>query len=80
MRYTKEEADRLLTKVEQHIAQSPDFGPEAVAEIHQMLQAWRGWVSLGRGAKWVITALGLVAAAIASWGVLTGALKNWLNS
>ena len=80
MKYSKEEADRLLSKVEQLATKEPDFTDSEVQALHEMLQAWRGWVALGRGAKWVITVLGLVAAAIASWSVLTKALKEWLGS
>lgn len=80
MKYSKEEAERLLSKVEQMANEKPDFSESEVAALHEMLNAWRGWVSLGRGAKWLITALGLVAAAIASWSVLTKALKDWLGS
>lgn len=80
MRYTKEETDRLLALVEQHMAQAPEFSSSDTAAIHEMVQAWKGWIALGRGSKWLITALGLVAAGVASWGVLTGALKGWLNT
>jgi hypothetical protein len=30
--------------------------------------------------KWIITGLGLLAAAVASWSVLAGVLKDWLRS
>jgi hypothetical protein len=80
MKYSKEDADRLLTLVEQHLEKAPEFSSSDMAALHEMVQAWRGWVALGRGAKWLITALGLVAAAAASWGVLAGVLKEWLKS
>jgi hypothetical protein len=80
MSYTKPQSDQLLTRLEQHLAQAPDFTPEDKAALHSMAQAWRGWVALGRMGKWIITGLGLLAAAIASWGVLAGVLKDWLKS
>ena len=80
MKYTKEEADRLLTLVEQHLKSAPEFTATDMAALHEMVQAWRGWVSLGRGAKWVITVLGLIAAAVASWSVLANEIKKWLQS
>lgn len=80
MRYTKEETDRLLALLEKHIAEAPEFSRSDNIAIHEMLQAWRGWVSLGRGAKWIITTLGLIAAAIASWGVFASSIKDWIKS
>jgi hypothetical protein len=77
--YTKPQSDQLLTRLEQHLAQAPDFTLEDKAALHAMAQAWRGWIALGRASKWIITGLGLVAAAVASWSVLTGALRDWLR-
>jgi hypothetical protein len=80
MNYSKQEADRLLERLERHLDKDPDFSESDRAALHEMAQAWRGWVSLGRGAKWIITVLGLIAAAVASWGVLAGVIKDWLRS
>jgi len=79
MSYTKPQADQLLNRLEQHLQAAPDFSAEDKAALHAMAQAWRGWVALGRASKWIITGLGLIAASVASWGVLTGALRNWLR-
>lgn len=80
MKYPPEKTEELLAEVEKMVGKSPDFSPSDVAALHEMMQAWRGWVALGRGAKWVITVLGLIAAAVASWSVLAKALKGWLTS
>lgn len=79
MNYSKEETNRLLEKLERKFEAAPDFSDSDVAALHEMVQAWRGWVALGRSAKWIITALGLVAAAVASWGVLAGRIKDWMQ-
>ena len=80
MQYSKEETNRLLEKLERKLESAPDFTASDMAALHEMVQAWRGWVALGRSAKWIITSLGLVAAAVASWGVLAGRLKDWMQS
>ena len=80
MQYSKEETNRLLEKLERKLESAPDFTPSDMAALHEMVQAWRGWVALGRSAKWIITSLGLIAAAVASWGVLAGRLKDWMQS
>ena len=80
MNYSKDEAQRLLEKLEAHLNKAPDFTSSDMAALHEMLQAWKGWVALGRGAKWIITTLGLIAAAIASWAVLASTIKDWLRS
>ena len=80
MIYTKDQTNRLLEKLERKLEAAPDFSESDIAALHEMVQAWRGWVALGRSAKWIITSLGLVAAAVASWGVLAGRLKDWMQS
>ena len=80
MRYTKEQSDRLLALLEQHLEKDPGFSKSDQAALQEMMLAWKGWIALGRGTKWLITALGLVAAAVASWGVLSATLKGWLQS
>ena len=80
MIYSKDETNRLLEKLERKLEEAPDFSESDMAALHEMVQAWRGWAAMGRGAKWIITVLGLVAAAIASWAVLANTLKEWLRS
>lgn len=80
MKYTPEESERLLSKVEALTERQADFSPSEIAALQEMMQAWRGWVALGRGAKWIITALGLIAAAVASWSVIARAVKDWIAS
>jgi len=80
MNYTKDETNKLLEKLERSLEEAPNFTAEDVAMLHQMVNAWKGWVALGRGAKWLITVLGLVAAAVASWAVLGKAIKDWVQS
>jgi hypothetical protein len=80
MNYSKEEANQLFSKLEDHLTKDPDFSASEIAELKNMVNAWKGWVAMGRGAKWIITVLGLVAAAIASWAVLANTLKEWLRS
>lgn len=80
MRYNKEDTERLLVQLEEHLKKAPEFSSADVAALHELLQAWRGWAALGKGTKWLITVLGLLAAAIASWNVLGKAIKDWVTS
>lgn len=80
MAYSKDETNQLLEKLEEHLSKDPDFSNSDLEALREMLQAWRGWVALGRGAKWIITTLGLIAAAIASWSVLASTVREWLKS
>lgn len=80
MKYSPEETDRLLSKVEQLATRAPDFSESDMAALNDMVQAWRGWLSLGRFFKWAITGLGLLAAAVASYQVLIKAVKDWASS
>jgi hypothetical protein len=80
MSYSKQEADRLLNRLEQHLEMDPNFSESDLAALHEMTQAWRGWIALGRGAKWVIVSLGLIAAAVTSWGILASVVKDWFKA
>lgn len=74
--------EALLRKLEAHVDAAPEFSPSELAALHHMVEAWRGWQSLGKVAKWLIVGLGLVATAATALtslsGGLKGALKSWL--
>lgn len=72
----KRHTELLLQKLEKHADKAPDFSAEELIALHAMINAWRGWQFLGRFAKWLIVALGLVAGAIASWSSITSLFRN----
>lgn len=76
----KEQMTALVKKAQEVLDKQPDFSESDLATLHQMLNAWKGWVALGRAARWVIVTLGMAAAAVASWSTLTKAVKAWMQS
>jgi len=71
--------DDLITKVEQHLYQAGDFSDTETQALREIVQAWKGLLILGKAAKWIIVALGLVAALVASMGALKDAFRGWLS-
>ena len=80
MRYNQQQIEDLLEKVEGLLSHDKKFSDSDLAAIDEMLKAWRAWTALGRGAKWVITALGLLAALLASMSAISKAIKDWVLS
>ena len=77
MMYDKHDTDRLLSLVEKHVKTSPEFDQRDWDAVHEMAQAWRGLSALRRFSKWIIIALGLVAAATASFSQLVHFIRDW---
>ena len=46
--------------------------------IREAIKAYEGLRAFGRGARFVVVALGLVAAFIAAWETVTGKVREWL--
>ena len=77
MAYDKADTERLLALVEKHVKSSPEYSQEDWDALHSMARAWLGIVAFGRLGKWLITTLGLFAAAAASFTALVHFLKDW---
>ena len=77
--YDKQTVDQLIKKLEEHVEHEPDFSASETAALKAMANAWKGWQILGRGMKWLIVGLGLVAAGVTSINVLVAAWKSWLH-
>lgn len=77
-----QDVEAAIEKLEAHLAKAPDFSASEVAELHKMIDAFRGWQQLGRAAKWLIVTLGLIAGGLTAATVLAGnvrsVLKSWL--
>ncbi len=75
--------DDLIRKLEDHLQAESDFTTEEIKAIHEMAQAWRGIQLLGKASRWIIVALGLVAAGVTAASVLSttirAGLKTWLS-
>lgn len=74
--YDKETVDILIKKLEKFTDEDSDFSPSEVQALKSMANAWKGWQILGRGTKWLIVALGLLAAGITSINVLLAAWQK----
>ena len=77
MAYDKHVTARLLALLDTPVTSFPDYSQEDWDALHSMARAWLGIVAFGRLGKWLITTLGLFAAAAASFTALVHFLKDW---
>ena len=66
---------RLIAKAEV----DPEFSPEEIAALCQMVEAFKGFQYLGRFAKWVVFLLAALAGGIAAWEQVTEKVRAWLG-
>lgn len=64
-RYTKEEADSTLARLEE-LATRKEFNPEQLEALHDFTKFWRAIMSLRYGFKAIVAGLSLVAAGVAA--------------
>lgn len=76
--YSKDETNALLLKVEQHLVADKAFSKEEFEMIHSMVNAWRGWLAMRTGIKWIVTTLGLFYVFINGSSAFLSTLKGWL--
>ena len=79
MSMNKAESEALLQKVEKVADKAPEITQEELVAIRAMINAWRGWLFLGKASKWLIVSLGLLAGLVVSVNTLTSALRDWLR-
>lgn len=75
-----EHPDDLLRRFEAHVESDPKFSAEEAAMLRQIMEAYRAWSVLGRGAKWLVMGLATISAGLVAWEHLMTALKRWLTS
>ena len=68
----------LLRRLETAAAGSSQFTADEVAMIREAIKAYEGFRAFGRGARFVVVALGLLAAGIAAWETIATRVKAWL--
>lgn len=74
------ELEAVVAKLQAHAERVPDFSPQEIQVVKEMMRAFSAWQALGRAAKWLIVTLGLVAGALAAWGVVAEAVKKGLRA
>ena len=49
-----------------------------VAALRDLVRAFEGWRALGRATRFLVVALGLIAAGIAAWDAVVERVRAWL--
>lgn len=60
----------------ERIIKEKSFTQEEQEVLQRMIKAWRGWMAFGKGFKFIVVALGLVAAFALSISQIIESLKN----
>ena len=76
-----QDGEREADALHRLLARAPAAGlSEAdVAALREVIEAFRAWRALGRGVRFLVVALGLVAAAIAAWETIAARAREWLS-
>ena len=72
--------DDLLKRFEDHLSSDPSFSKDEAAMLRQIMEAYRAWSVLGRGARWLVMGLATISAGLVAWEHLMISLKRWLSS
>lgn len=76
-------ADReqeILNKLVERAKTDPQFTAEEEKVLKDLIEAFRGWRSFGRGLKLIVISLGMLAAALAAYDALLERTRQWISS
>lgn len=76
-KWTAREAE-LLQRLAERAEADPLFTEDEVDLIKQVLEAFRGWRAFGRGLRAFVVTMGMIAAAITAWGVISERVRAWI--
>jgi len=68
-----------IEKLETLVKGMPQFTPEEQTLVREVLEAYRGWLVLGKALKLLIVLLAGISATVAAGGHIKTALKAWLE-
>ena len=72
------EEDETLNTIQRKAASDPCFTEQEKTVLREMIRVYRGWQFVGKAAKGLIVAAGLVAAFLASYKTIIAEIKAWL--
>lgn len=76
-------ADReqeILNKLIERAKTDPQFTEEEEKVLKDLIEAFRGWRSFGRGLKLIVISLGMLAAALAAYDAILERTRQWISS
>lgn len=68
-----------IEKLETLVKGMPQFTPEEQTLVREVLEAYRGWLVLGKALKLLIVLLAGISATVVAGGHIKNALKAWLE-
>lgn len=72
------EKSEMLNKLNQVVCHSPEFTKEETLLIRRLLEAYRGWIFVGRMGKLILLMLAIVAAGMSAYEQIIKAIKTYL--
>lgn len=70
--------DDNLAVIEKKINKSPEITLEDMKTIHDMIKVYRGIISLGSAAKFIVFILATIAAGVTAWATILERIKEAL--
>lgn len=75
----KTDQQSAVEKLEELVKAMPQFTAEEQTLVREVLEAYRGWLVLGKALKLLIVLLAGISATVVSSGHIKTALKAWLE-
>jgi len=75
----QKEQSNAIEKLEELVKAMPQFTPEEQALVREVLEAYRGWLVLGKALKLLIVLLAGISATVVASGHIKTVLKAWLE-
>lgn len=75
----KTDQQGAIEKLEALVKGMPQFSAEEQTLVREVLEAYRGWLVLGKALKLLIVILAGISAAVVASGHLKAVLKAWLE-
>lgn len=71
--------DQHIDKLKELIEASKDFDDTEVRLLKKFIEAYRGWIVVGRFGKLILTFLTAIAAGVAAWDSTVQTIKSWIS-
>lgn len=75
----QKEQSNAIEKLEELVKAMPQFTAEEQTLVREVLEAYRGWLVLGKALKLLIVLLAGISATVVASGHIKTALKAWLG-
>lgn len=73
------EQEQHIAKLKELIEASKDFDDTEIVLLKKFIEAYRGWIVVGRFGKLILAFLTAIAAGVAAWDSTVQTIKSWVS-